>query len=196
MPTALRNLHFAAVALEYFTNWIEAKALVKIMLGTLISFVWQCIIYRFGVPSYITVDNGKQSNGTEIRNFYSELGIKLAFASVNHLESNRAFERANNLIFNAVSKSLFDSPKGKWAQELITSVWDHNISHTQTTGFTPFRLLYGEEVITPEELKLGSFCTEIAATTPIQRYVELKATENARLQAASNLDKYHEETKT
>ena len=28
LPTALRNLHFAAVALEYFTNWIEAKALV------------------------------------------------------------------------------------------------------------------------------------------------------------------------
>ena len=47
----------------------------------------------------------------------------------------------------------------------------------------------------PEELKLGSFRTEITATTPIQRYVELEAAENARLQATSNLDKYHEETK-
>ena len=147
----------------------------------------------------VVLHNGrqwKQFNCTKFRNFCSELGIKLAFTSVNHPKSNEAVERANGLIFNAVSKSLFDSPKGKWAQELITSVWDHNISHTQTTGFTPFRLLYGEEVITPEELKLGSFCTEITATTPIQRYVELKATENARLQAASNLDKYHEETKT
>jgi hypothetical protein len=47
-------------------------------------------------------------------------------------------------------------------------------------------LLYGEEAITPEELKLGSFRTQIAATTPIQRYVELKAAESARVQAASN----------
>jgi hypothetical protein len=43
---------------------------------------------------------------------------------------------------------------------------------------------------------LGSFRAEIAATTPIQRYVELEAEENTRLQAAKNLDKYHQETKT
>ena len=64
------------------------------------------------------------------------------------------------------------------------------------TGFIPFCLQYGEEAIMLEELKLSSFHTEIAGTTPIQRYVELKTAENARLHAASNLDKYHEETKT
>jgi len=63
---------------------------------------------------------------------------------------------------------LYDSTKGKWAQELVTLVWGHNISRTKTIGFTPFRLLYGKEQITPEELKLGSFQTEIAATTPMQ----------------------------
>jgi hypothetical protein len=57
-------------------------------------------------------------------------------------------------------------------------------------------LLYGEEAITPEELKLRSFRTEIAATTPIQRYVELETAELRKLQAAENLDKYHEETKS
>jgi len=163
--------------LEYFTKWIEAKALAKITLGTLISFLWQQIIYRFGLPSYITVDNGKQFDCVEFRSVYRELGIKLAFASVNHPESNRAVERANGLIFSAVSKALFDMTKGKWALELVTSVWGHNISRTRTTGFTPFRLLYGEEAITPEELKLGSFRMEIAATTLIRRYVELEAAE-------------------
>ena len=103
LPTTPGNLHFAAVALEYFTKWIEAKALAKITSGTLTSFVWQRIIYRFGVPSYITVDNGKQFDYTEFRNFCSELGIKLAFASINHLESNKVVERANGLVFNVVS---------------------------------------------------------------------------------------------
>ena len=60
LPIAPGNLHFSVVALECFTKWIEAKALVKITSSTLISFVWQRIIYRFRVPSYITVDNGKQ----------------------------------------------------------------------------------------------------------------------------------------
>ena len=113
--TAPANLHFATVALEYFTKLIEDKALAKITTGTLISFVWQRIVCRFGVPSFITVDNGKQFDCVEFRSFYRELGIKLAFTSVNHPESNGAVERANGLIFSAVSKALFDMPKGKWA---------------------------------------------------------------------------------
>ena len=113
LPTTPGNLHFTAVALEYFTKWIEAKALAKITSATLISLVWQRIICHFGVLSYITVDNGKQFDCTDFRNFCCKLGIKLAFASVNHLESNGAVERANSLNFNAVSKALFDFSKGK-----------------------------------------------------------------------------------
>ena len=110
------------VALEYFTKWIEAKALAKITSGTLISFIWQRIICRFSVSAYITVDNGKQFDCTDFRNFDSELNIKLTFASVNHPQSNGTVEKANDLIFTAISKSLFDSLKGKWAQELTTSI--------------------------------------------------------------------------
>lgn len=40
LPPAPGNLHFAAVALEYFSMWIEAKALARITSRTLISFVW------------------------------------------------------------------------------------------------------------------------------------------------------------
>lgn len=116
------NLCFATIALEYFTKWIEAKALEKITSGTLISFIWHRIVCRFRVPAYITVDNRKQFNCTDFRNFCSELGIKLAFLSVNHPESNDAIERANGLIFIAIAKALFDSMKGKWAQELVTSI--------------------------------------------------------------------------
>jgi hypothetical protein len=38
------NLWFEAVALEYFSKWIEAKPLAKVTSGTLISFIWQRII--------------------------------------------------------------------------------------------------------------------------------------------------------
>ena len=130
LPTAPGNLCFAAVALEDFTKWIEAKALAKITSDTLTSFVWQRIMCRFRVSSYITVGNGKQFDCTEFRIFCSKLGIKLAFASVNHPKSNGAIQRANGLIFTAISKALFDSAKGKWAQELVNSVWVHNISRT------------------------------------------------------------------
>ena len=64
LPTTPDNLRFVAVALEYFTKWIEAKTLAKITSGTLISFMGQMIIYRFEDPSYIIVDNEKQFDCT------------------------------------------------------------------------------------------------------------------------------------
>ena len=122
LPPTPGNLRFAIVALEYFTKWIEAKTLAKITSGTLISFVYQRIICQFGVPAYITVDNRKQFDCTDFKNFCGKLNIKLTFASVNHPQSNGTVEKANDLIFTAISKSLFDLPKGKWARELMTLV--------------------------------------------------------------------------
>lgn len=103
-----------AVALEYFSKWVEAKPLARITFGTLITFVWQGIICRFGVPSRITVDNGKQFDSAQFKNFCEELAIQINFASVYHPASNGAVERANVLIFESVAKALFEAKKGKW----------------------------------------------------------------------------------
>jgi hypothetical protein len=54
------NCRFTAIAVDYFTKWVEAKTLVNINATTIQKFFWQNIIYRFGVPRELTVDNGKQ----------------------------------------------------------------------------------------------------------------------------------------
>ena len=57
--TFARGNKFVVVAIEYFTRWIEAKPLATITSETVKKFFWQNIIYRFGVPRTLTVDNGK-----------------------------------------------------------------------------------------------------------------------------------------
>jgi hypothetical protein len=42
---------------------------------------------------------------------------------------------------------------------LIKVVWSHNTTISRSTGFTPFKLLFGDEAITPEEAKAGSIRT-------------------------------------
>ena len=59
LPTAPGNYKYAAVAVEYFSKWVEAKALRDITAGALQKFFWQNIVCRFGVPKEVTVDNGK-----------------------------------------------------------------------------------------------------------------------------------------
>lgn len=93
----------------------------------------------------MTVDSSKHFDCATFIAFYDQLGTKLCFASVYHRQSNRAVERANNIIFTGIKKNITEQPKGKWVDELSRVIWSHNTTESRTTKFSPFKLLYGEE---------------------------------------------------
>jgi hypothetical protein len=84
LPTAPGNYSHAVVAVEYFSKWIEAKPLLSITSATIQKFFWQNIVCRFGVPHEVTMDNGKQFDSTDFKEFCTYLGTKLCFALVYH----------------------------------------------------------------------------------------------------------------
>ena len=116
------------------------------------------------------------------------------FVSVYHPQSNGAVERANGVVFTSIKKCLFDQKKGKWVDELPKVVWSHNTSKTRATKFTPFRLLYGTEAMSPEELKNQSL-RATSAPEGNESLEESDLIELDILQAASNLSKYQNETR-
>jgi hypothetical protein len=73
-------------------------------------------------------------------------------------------EKENALIFIAIKKILENQAKDKRTEELPRAVWSHNTSICRATKFTPFKLLYGEEPVTLEEIKLHSTRTKTDAT--------------------------------
>jgi hypothetical protein len=167
LPTAQGNLKFTFVAVEYFTKWIEARAVSIITSKTAQKFFCQNIVCRFGVPSELIVDNGKQFDSQDFRDFCFSIGTKLAFASVYHPQSNGVVERANDKIFTVIKKMLLDDKKGKWVDLLPEAVWALNTTECRATGFTPFRLLYGSEAMTPQEIKHGSPRTTASAVPDV-----------------------------
>jgi hypothetical protein len=138
----------------------------------------------------ITVDNVKQFDCHIFKDFYHQMGVKVAFMSVYHPQSNEAVEKVNTLIFTAIKKILEDQPKGKWAEELPRVVWSHNISICRATKFTPFKLLYEEEPITPEEIKLCSARTRTEATYSPSEAKAKDLLEAERMKAVENLQCY------
>jgi hypothetical protein len=60
-------------------------------------------------------------------------------------------ERENDIILLGFIKSLVGLPKGKWTEELIKVIWNHNTSVSRSTGFTPFKLLFRDEAVTPKK---------------------------------------------
>ena len=180
---------FVVVAIEYFTRWIEAKPLATITSETVKKFFWQNIICRFGVPRTLTVDNGKQFDSDKFKEFCQSIGTKIAFASVYHLESNGAMERANRIVFSAISKTLFNLHKGKWTEELPKVVWSHNTMTSRARGFSPFKLLYGEEAMLPEEIKHQSLRVMKQTLATDEEYSK-ETIEGSRLEAVENINKY------
>ena len=75
-PTALRQLKFLIVGIDYFTKWVEAEPLATITEKSIRSFVWRNIICRYKIPKVLVSDNGKQFDNSTFRDFCSELGIR------------------------------------------------------------------------------------------------------------------------
>jgi hypothetical protein len=128
------------------------------------------------------------------RNSVIKLARRFIFAPVRHPESNGLVERANGIIMTGIMKLIFNHPRGKWPDELVKVVWSHNTTISRSTGFTSFKLLFGDEAITPEEAKAGSIRTTASAEDEADYHVAKDTIEGTRLQAVENINKYQAKT--
>jgi hypothetical protein len=142
------------------------------------------------VPKDITVGNGTQFDAETFKTFCDQIGTKIHSASVRHRESNGLVERANGVIITGIMKSIFNLPKGKWPDELIKVVWNHNTIVSRSTGFTPFKLLFGDEAITSEEARTGSIRTLASAEDEEACKITKDTIEGTKLQAIDHINKY------
>jgi hypothetical protein len=194
LPPAQGNLKYVVVAVEYFSKWIKAKPLATITSATVQKFFWQNIVCHFGVPKAITLDNETQFDAETFKAFCDQIGTKIHFASVRHPKSNGLVERANGNIITGIMKSIFNKPRGKWPDELIKVVWNHNTAISRSTCFTPFKLLFGDEAITPEETRTGSIRTIASMEDEVDCQINKDTIEGTRLQAIEHINKYQAET--
>jgi hypothetical protein len=111
-----------------------------------------------------------------------------------HPELNGLVERANEIIMTGIMKLIFNQPRGKWPDELIKVVWNHNTAVSRSTGFTPFKLLFGDEAITPEEARTGSIRIEASTEDEVDYQITKDTIEGTRLQAIEHINKYQVET--
>jgi hypothetical protein len=65
---------------------------------------------------------------------------------------------------------------------------------SRSIGFTPFKLLFGDEAITPEEAKTGSIRTTASAEDEADYQITKDTIEGTKLQAIEHINKYPNET--
>ena len=155
-PTVVRQLKFLIVGIDYFTKWVEAETLATIAETNVRSFVWRCIICRFGIPRVFVSDNEKQFGNDSFRDFCSQLGIKNHYSSPAHPQANGQVKVTNQSLLKII-KIRLEGAKGLWPEELSSILWAYRTTTRTPTGETPFRLTYGSEAVIPVEVGLASY---------------------------------------
>ena len=158
-PTALRQLKFLVVDIDYFTKWVEAEPLATITEKSIRSFVWRNIIYRYEIPRVLVLDNGKQFNNSAFKDFCSQLSIKNHYSSLAHPQANGQVEVTNRTLLKIIKTSL-EGVKGIWPDELPSVLWADRITARTPTEETPFQLTYGADAVIPTKVRLTSYRVE------------------------------------
>nr|GEV54910.1 reverse transcriptase domain-containing protein [Tanacetum cinerariifolium] len=154
-PGKVKNL---IVAMDYFTKWIEAKAVATITGGQVKKFVRDNIVCRFSIPGEIISDNGKQFSDNPFKDWFDKLNITQRFASVKHPQSNGLVERANRSLGEGIKSHLGEGNKN-WVEELPHVLWAHRTMIKLSHGDTPFSLTYGTEAVIPTEIGMPTYRT-------------------------------------
>lgn len=75
LPMALGGKVFLIVALDYFSKWVEAEAVVKINEATIQKFLWKNICCRYGIPRVLILDNGSQFSRQRVKDWCESMSI-------------------------------------------------------------------------------------------------------------------------
>ena len=72
-PLLIRQKHMKfLVAINYFTKWVEAEPLARIIERNIQNLVWKIVVCRFEIPRVFVSDNGKQFDNSTFKEFWYE----------------------------------------------------------------------------------------------------------------------------
>ncbi|KAK0570410.1 hypothetical protein LWI29_000764 [Acer saccharum] len=117
------------------------------------------VIYMYGVPREIVIENGSQFISYDFKNFCDKYAIKLSFLTPRYPQANGQAESTNKTIVNTLKKRL-EAEKSEWAEKLPKILWSYRTTPRRSTRETPFSLVYGSEVVIPIETRLSTARSE------------------------------------
>jgi len=140
MPESSDGNKHIMVVQDYFSKWIEAKAIKASTSAIIASWLNEDVFCRFGIPMEIMSDRGPQFESVEFRNFCANLGIRQLFSTPYHHQANGMVERLNRSILNILRMYIKDDQLD-WDTHLPATLFAYRTSVHSVTGKSPFEFI-------------------------------------------------------
>jgi hypothetical protein len=105
-PRSSKGHRFILVAMDYFTKWTKAVPLRNMTHQEVITLMQEHIIYRFGVPQTLTIDQGPSFMSHQFREFAESMKIKLLNTSPYYVQANGQAKASNKVLIKIIKKRM------------------------------------------------------------------------------------------
>jgi hypothetical protein len=144
---------FLILAREYLSGWVEGGALSDNKSATIAKFIYESIICRWSMTRRIMVDGGPDF-ARAVVHLANRYGIKRIQSSAHNPQAMGKIEGGHKPIVNALAKL-----QGTWVENLHTVLLADRISVQESTGYSPYQMITGQNPVLPIELALPTWQT-------------------------------------
>jgi transposase InsO family protein len=143
------NNRFIMIAIEHFSKHMEVIPLPSKLASTTASAFLQHVLGRFGACAETVTDRGSEFMG-EFHALLQQALIDHRMTSANHPQADGLSERAVQTVKKALHKRILMRVKGEdWDAALPSIALGYCCSEQESTGFSPYILMYGHHPIIP-----------------------------------------------
>ena len=151
--TSKKRNKYAIVFMDYLTKWPEVFPTRDQSAYTIAKLLVEHIVARHGVPSELLSDRGASFLSKLLQEVYSVMGIHKANTTAYHPQTDGLVEQFNPTLLAMLSKTV-ESGGRDWDERLPFIFFAYRASPQQSTGESPFFLLYGRDPQLPTDAAL------------------------------------------
>ena len=152
-PTTQRRGQYILLATCPMTKFVIAKAVPAATAAAAANFLVNQVVIVHGCFEELLTDRGTHFTGDVMKQVVKLLGVKHLLTSSYHPQTDGNAERAIKTAVNILSHYTSDNQKD-WDLLLPFVVWVMNTSKSETTGYSPFQLVYGRLPIQPLDIAM------------------------------------------